>query len=96
MTARYTVDLNALSTFADRLARFNQRAEQISKAVDQCIADLHDTWLGEASTADLGHHEKWMEADREMREGLEDLRKAARVAHLTYSEVVKVNTAMWP
>jgi WXG100 family type VII secretion target len=96
MTDRYTVDLDALSTFADRLARFNARAEEISKAVDQCIADLHGTWAGLAAKADVGHHEKWMEADREMRDGLEGLRKAARVAHLNYSEVVKVNTAMWP
>jgi WXG100 family type VII secretion target len=93
---RYTVDLVALSTFADRLARFNQRAEEISNAVDQCIAALHDTWLGMAAQADLGHHEKWMEADREMREGLEGLRKAAQVAHTNYSQAAKVNTSMWP
>ena len=31
-----------------------------------------------------------------MREGLEGLRKAAHVAHLNYSDVIKVNTAMWP
>ena len=38
---RYTVDLDALSSFVDRLARFNARAEQISHDVDECIAELH-------------------------------------------------------
>lgn len=93
---RYTVDLDALSSFADRLARFNTRAEEIAKAVDQCVAELHGTWLGEAANADSGYHQMWMASDKQMREGLDELRKSAQVAHRNYSDVVKVNTAMWP
>lgn len=96
MTGRYTVDLDALMAFTDRLARFNARAEEIAAAVDQCVAELHDTWAGLAAKADVGHHEKWMEADQQMRQGLEALRKSGQVAHRNYSEVVKINSAMWP
>jgi WXG100 family type VII secretion target len=96
VSGRYTVDLDALLAFADRLAKFNVRAEQIATAVDQYIAELHASWLGEAASASQEYHEKWMAAAKQMREGLEELRKNAHVAHRNYTEVVRLNTAMWP
>jgi WXG100 family type VII secretion target len=96
MTRRYTVNLDALLAFADRLAKFNVRVEEIATAVDQHIAELHTTWIGEGATAHLDYHEKWMAAAKEMREGLDDLRTNAHVAQRNYTEVIATNTAMWP
>lgn len=96
MTRRYTVNLDALLAFADRLAKFNVRVEAIATAVDQHIAELHTTWIGEGATAHLDYHEKWMAAAKQMREGLDELRSNADVAHRNYSEVIATNAAMWP
>ncbi|HET9874700.1 MAG TPA: WXG100 family type VII secretion target [Mycobacterium sp.] len=96
MSRRYTVDLGALLTFADRLAKFNARAEQIATAVDRHIAELHTTWEGDAAAAHLQYHQRWMVAADEMRDGLDRLRKNAHVAHRNYTTAVQANTAMWP
>ncbi len=45
--SRYAVNLDELLSFADRLAAFNRRAEEIAAAVDQEIVELHGTWLGQ-------------------------------------------------
>jgi WXG100 family type VII secretion target len=96
VSQRYTADLDALFAFADRLAKFNQRAEEIGIAVDQYIAELHTTWLGDGANADQEYHQTWMTVAKQMREGLDELQKNAQVAHRNYSEVARLNTAMWP
>jgi WXG100 family type VII secretion target len=96
MIRRYTVNLDALLAFADRLAKFNVCVEEIATAVDQHIAELHTTWIGVGATAHLDYHEQWMAAAKQMREGLDELRNNAHVAHHNYSEVIAANTAMWP
>ena len=96
MSRRYTVDPDALLRFADRLARFNARAEEITAAVDRGVAELQATWLGQAATAHLEYHDKWLAAAQEMRDGLDKLRANARVAHHNYTGVAQHNTAMWP
>ncbi|KZS74110.1 hypothetical protein A4G29_14770 [Mycobacterium kansasii] len=96
MSRRYTVDLDALSAFADRLAKFTARAEQIATAVDHCVAELHGSWLGQGADAELEYHQRWTAADKQMREGLDDLRRNAEVAHRNYAGVARLNTTMWP
>jgi WXG100 family type VII secretion target len=96
MTRRYTVNVDALLAFADGLAKFNVRVEEIATAIDQHIAELHTTWIGDGATAHLDYHEKWMAAAKQMREGLDELRNNAHVAHRNYTEVIATNTAMWP
>lgn len=96
MSQRYTVDLDALLNFADRLAKFNERADEITAAVDQGVAELQATWLGQAATAHLEYHDKWLAAAQEMRDGLDRLRANARVAQHNYAGVAQHNTAMWP
>ncbi|KZS83169.1 WXG100 family type VII secretion target [Mycobacterium persicum] len=96
MSRRYTVDLDAPSAFADRLAKFTARAEQIATAVDQCVAELHGSWLGQGADAELEYHQRWTAADKQMREGLDDLRRNAEVAHRNYTGVAQLNTTMWP
>lgn len=95
MSRRYTVDLDALQGFTDRLAKFNARAEQIAAAVDQCVAELHGTWLGDGADGEQQYHQKWMEVDTQMREGLDELRRNTQVAHRNYTGVAQLNTTMW-
>jgi len=95
MSRRYTVDLETLMRFADRLAKFNARAEEIATAVDQCVTELHGTWLGQGADAQLEYHQKWTAADKQMREGLEELRKNVEAAHRNFTGVAQHNVAMW-
>lgn len=96
MSRRYTVNLDALLAFADRLAEFTARAEQIAAAVDQCVAELHGSWLGAGADAEREYHQKWMAADQQMREGLDELRRNAELAHRNYTGVAELNMTMWP
>lgn len=96
MSRRYTVDLEALSHFADRLAKFAASAEQIAAAVDQCIAELHGSWLGRGADAEREYHQRWVAADKQMREALTELRTNVERAHRNYDGVAQHNTAMWP
>jgi uncharacterized protein YukE len=93
---RYAVDLDELMTFAERLAQFNRRAEEIAKAVDHEIAQLHSTWAGLGAEAEKQYHETWMRLAGEMRESAERLRVTARDAHRNFTDVAALNSSMWP
>ncbi|KZS61238.1 ESAT-6-like protein EsxE [Mycobacterium pseudokansasii] len=82
--------------FVDRLATFTARAEQIATAVDDCVAELHGSWLGQGADAEREYHQKWAVADKQMREGLDELRKNAELAHRNYTGVAQLNATMWP
>lgn len=96
MSRGYTVDLEALLHFADRLAKFTAQAEQIAAAVDQCVAELQQTWKGQGAEAELQYHQKWARADKQMREGVTELRRNVELAHRNYTGVAKHNSTMWP
>jgi WXG100 family type VII secretion target len=93
---RYRVELEELLAFVETLQAFEQRAETIAARVDNHVADLHDTWSGDAASAHLALHSEWIAAADQMREALAELREAARIAHQNYSNAVEVNIAMWP
>lgn len=93
---RYRVDLDELNSFADRLKAFDERSEQLTTAVDRLVKDLHMTWAGEAAGAHQSSHDEWMQAAARMREAVTELKDAAKKAHANYSEVIEINTAMWP
>jgi WXG100 family type VII secretion target len=94
--SRYAVDLDELMAFAGRLAQFTRRAEEIAKAVDQEIAQLHGTWAGLGAEAEKHYHETWMRLAGEMRESAEQLRMTAHDAHRNYTDVAALNSSMWP
>lgn len=93
---RYKVELEELLAFADRLQAFDSRAEGLAAKVDQQVGQLHGSWFGESADAHKARHDEWMAASAQMREGLAELREAARRAHRNYTEAVAANTAMWP
>ncbi|UGU29884.1 WXG100 family type VII secretion target [Mycolicibacterium smegmatis] len=93
----YRVELEELHAFIERLRSFDQRADAISQSVNRQIEALHDgNWSGEAAEAHQARHAEWSETDKQMREALAELRAAADRAHRNYSEVIEINTAMWP
>jgi len=93
--SRYTVDLDELLQFADRLERFAKRAEEIESAIDRQIAELHTTWVGVGADAQRHYHEVWLRAAREMRTAVGELRANAVVAHGNYTDVGEVNSSIW-
>jgi WXG100 family type VII secretion target len=93
---RYSIDIDELIAFADRLKRFNQRAEEIASAVDQQILKLHTTWEGVGAESEREYHQDWMRRAREMRETAEFLHHAASVARRNYTGVGQLNQGMWP
>lgn len=96
MTSRYSIDIDELIAFADRLNRFNQRADQLEAAVDQEISKLHTTWAGVGAESEREYHQDWMRRAREMRETAEFLHHAATVAQRNYTGVGQLNRDMWP
>ncbi|MCV7216337.1 WXG100 family type VII secretion target [Mycobacterium crocinum] len=94
--SRYAVNLDELLSFADRLAAFNRRAEEIAAAVDQEIVELHGTWLGQGVESEREYHETWLRLSRELRESADFLRESASLAHRNYTRVGEVNCGMWP
>ena len=93
---RYSIDIDELIAFADRLERLNQRAEEIASAVDQQILKLHTTWEGVGAESEREYHQDWMRRAREMRETAEFLHHAASVARRNYTGVGQLNRGMWP
>jgi uncharacterized protein YukE len=93
---RYSIDIDELIAFADRLKRFNQRAEEIAAAVDQEISKLHTTWEGVGAESERDYHQDWLRRAREMRETAEFLHHAASVARRNYTGVGQLNRGMWP
>jgi WXG100 family type VII secretion target len=74
----------------------NNAPRRFAARVDNQVADLHDSWSGDAASAHLALHDEWKTAATQMREALAELREAARVAHRNCSGVIEVNMAMWP
>jgi uncharacterized protein YukE len=93
---RYSVDLDELLSFTNRLAVFNRQAEEIAQSVDRQIAQLHDTWAGIGAEAEKDYHETWVRLAKEMREAVAFLRENAERAHRNFTEVGEFNKAMWP
>ncbi|ORW01390.1 WXG100 family type VII secretion target [Mycobacterium kyorinense] len=93
---RYRVELHELLGFVERLQAFESRAEQICESADNLVNQLDGNWSGTAAGAHQAEHDEWIAAAAEMREAATQLRRAADTAHRNYSELIEINTAMWP
>jgi uncharacterized protein YukE len=93
---RYSIDIDELIAFTDRLKRFNQHAEEIAAAVDEEILKLHLTWEDLGADSEHEYHQEWMRRAREMREAAEFLHHSANVAQRNYTGVGQFNRSMWP
>jgi WXG100 family type VII secretion target len=91
---RYRVELDELLAFVDKLHTFEQRAESIAARVDEQVAGLHESWVGDGAFAHSTLHQEWMSAAQQMREALAQLRGAAHSAHRNYTDAAHLNVAM--
>ena len=96
MVSGFSVDLDKLSDFVDRLAAFNCASEGVSADVDRAVAQLKGTWRGDAADAHQDYHQRWMTAEEQMRSALAELKSKAASAHEGYSGAVQHNSEMWP
>lgn len=92
----YTVDLDKLLGFIDRVAAFDSRAEAVASEVDRHVAQLKTTWRGDAADAHQEYHARWTAAADQMRHAMAELKAKAEAAHGSYSGAVQHNSAMWP
>ena len=91
---RYRVELAELLAFVDKLKAFEERAEGIAARVDGHVAELHNSWSGDAASAHRANHDEWIAAAAQMRDALSQLRAAAHMAHHNYTEAVQLNLDM--
>lgn len=94
--SRYTVDMDKLAGFAGLLDRFDARAVEIARGIEQQITALYEEWLGVGADANRDFHTRWLAEAAKMREAVSDLRKAAEVAHRNYTGLAELNAGMWP
>ncbi|MBB4853394.1 WXG100 family type VII secretion target [Mycobacteroides chelonae] len=93
---RYRVDLEALESFADKLAAFDRVAEKCTSEVDARIRDLHTVWTGADAAAQAAYHQEWLEGFAQMRKVQEELEDSARASHFQYNQAIEHNRKMWP
>ena len=91
---RYRVELEELQSFVDKLQSFERRAEVIAASVDARIANLHETWAGDAAAAHRAQHDEWTAGAAQMREAAAQLRAAADNAHRNYTDAAQANLDM--
>lgn len=93
---RYRVELEELLAFVERLHVFEDRGEQLASGIDNLVNTLGENWSGAAADAHQAEHDKWAAALAQMREAAAQLRRTAEGTHRNYTEVIEINTAMWP
>lgn len=95
MTVSYMVDLGELDGSVTDMGQFDARVQKHLDALDTVVAQLHDTWHGEAAAAQKDAHDRWTTGAQEMRAALAEMKAAATVAHENYSHAADANRRMW-
>ncbi|MGW4369546.1 WXG100 family type VII secretion target [Nocardia takedensis] len=91
----HKVDLDLLDSVIARMTAFEGFFDDQITAFDTAIAKLQGVWDGEAATAQQQSHQRLMAAAADIRDGIHDMRTAARAAHTNYSNAVAANLEMW-
>ena len=68
--SRYTVDMEQLADFAGQLDRFDARAEEIARGIEQQVTALYEEWLGVGADANRDFHTQWLAEAAKMREAV--------------------------
>jgi WXG100 family type VII secretion target len=95
MGGKFKVDLEGLMAKVARMQEVGERAEQGCQEVEAKVAQLHQSWTGDAADSHRGEHEQWKQGAQEMREALAELKKLAQKAHGDYTNAVETNKKMW-
>src|SRR5688500_5074920 len=90
-----TVDADQLTHTVDEIAACSEVLHQLAAELEARSASLRLTWDGAAADA---HHEaqaEWQRGCRAIRDALDQIRAAARVAHTNYTSAADTNVRMW-
>lgn len=91
----FRVDLDALDTCVETLARSQADLEALSQDLEAQLLRLHEEWRGEAALAHAQTQRRWESAFHRLQESLAALSAAARHAHGSYAAATGANQAMW-
>lgn len=91
----FAVDLDDLLRSIDEMARSGAALDLLLDEVAVRVSALHDTWSGEAATAQAAAQSEWEAGFRRMRAALASMRAAADVAHVSYTDAAGTNLQMW-
>lgn len=90
----YRVNLAELDNITARLQGLIGFVEQCLTQIESRVAVVQSTWSGEAADAHAAAHRDWLAGAQDMRDGLERMRTAARIAHDNYASASATNVAM--
>ena len=93
--AEFAVDLDELQHVVERMARCKDTLHALAARLAGRVDDLHATWAGLAATAQHEAQAEWERGFAAMRDGLEQMRVAVRLAHDNYDGAARTNQQMW-
>ncbi|OZC50762.1 hypothetical protein CH267_22150 [Rhodococcus sp. 06-621-2] len=93
--AKFAVDLEELDVTVVRLGAYVEYLEDKLGALDQRVLSLRDSWTGDAADAQRASHAEWTAGARQMREGVDAMRRVAQTARASYQSAVAANLRMF-
>lgn len=89
----YTVDLDALDSLIDHMARFTKATDANVDSIEAFVASM--PWQGETAQAHKYWQAQWRSGVEDLQDGLRKIREGAKTAHENYSSAIKANLQMW-
>ncbi|MFI5716495.1 WXG100 family type VII secretion target [Nocardia sp. NPDC051750] len=91
----FQVDLAELENITARVGNFVGFLADSLTGLEQRISTLHQTWGGEAATAQKDAFRQWSTGATDVAEGIDTMRLAARAAHDRYTAAIEANRQMF-
>lgn len=91
----YAVDLGELDSVVGHAGDLTNQVELWLHDLEALLSRLHETWSGQAASAQLEAHQRWVLGTRHMHNSLHALKASAHTAHTNYSSAVAANSKMW-
>ncbi|OBB87984.1 WXG100 family type VII secretion target [Mycolicibacterium peregrinum] len=89
----YTVDLDALDSLIDHMARFTRATDTNVDNIEAFVASM--PWQGATEQAHKHWQAQWRSGVEDLQDGLRKIREGAKTAHENYSSAIKANLKMW-
>lgn len=93
--ARFAVDLDHLDATVRSLESCAATYDDLLDEVRRRVESLHLTWTGAAAAAHDEAQADWHAGFARMREALDDMRRAAAIAHHNYAGAIEANLSTW-
>ncbi|MFD9551185.1 WXG100 family type VII secretion target [Nocardia salmonicida] len=87
----YRVNLDELEQITARMRGFSGFLADTLQGLQLRMTALHQTWSGDAATAQNEAFTQWMTAAGEVAEGVAAMRDASAEAHASYIDAIETN-----